>query len=106
MLNRPILLTTAKPIMNHLSRAVITTSLGSSFVSYALVVVLTIHFRYGDVAFFVLDTRLYRTGAVAQEGDKTSMLGERQLSALYEWLDRVRFSSATLIVILLTSSYL
>ncbi|KAF8590013.1 hypothetical protein K439DRAFT_1382603 [Ramaria rubella] len=46
-------------------------------------------FRYGDVAYFVLDTRLYRSGQFVEEGDKKTMLGDQQLSALYEWLDRV-----------------
>ncbi|KIJ27844.1 hypothetical protein M422DRAFT_270945 [Sphaerobolus stellatus SS14] len=46
-------------------------------------------FRYGDVAFFVLDTRLYRSGLNVEEDQKTTMLGETQLSALHEWLGRV-----------------
>jgi hypothetical protein len=52
--------------------------------------------RYGDVAFFVLDTRLYRSGEVTREGEKKTMLGEPQLTALYKWLDRVCFLSKML----------
>lgn len=46
-------------------------------------------FRYGDTAFFVMDTRRYRTDI--NQGDVTtrSMLGEKQLGALYDWLHRV-----------------
>lgn len=44
-------------------------------------------FRYGDVAFFVMDTRRYRS----ETDDITmrSMLGDRQLAALYTWLSHV-----------------
>jgi alkaline phosphatase D len=46
-------------------------------------------FRYGDVAFFVLDTRRHRTPYPAiQEGEAT-MLGQRQLRAFNSWLGRV-----------------
>lgn len=46
-------------------------------------------FRYGDVAFFVMDTRRYRSDI--HHGDEVSrtMLGEKQLAALYDWLGRV-----------------
>lgn len=70
------------------------------------------NFRYGDNAFFVLDTRRYRTEAKAKvdvslsgghhnsttasaEGDDLyppkprTMLGEKQLTALYSWLGKV-----------------
>ncbi|KAJ6513831.1 PhoD-like phosphatase-domain-containing protein [Mycena vitilis] len=42
------------------------------------------NFRYGDAAFFVLDTRRYRTPAT--EEAPGTMLGETQLAALYSWL--------------------
>ncbi|KAH8108215.1 PhoD-like phosphatase-domain-containing protein [Cristinia sonorae] len=45
-------------------------------------------FRYGDVAFFVLDTRRYRT-APHENPSISTMLGEKQLSALYDWLGKV-----------------
>ncbi|KZT03424.1 uncharacterized protein LAESUDRAFT_659785 [Laetiporus sulphureus 93-53] len=46
-------------------------------------------FRYGDVAFFVMDTRRYRS--VIEETDEASrtMLGDKQLAALHDWLGRV-----------------
>ncbi|GJE97915.1 PhoD-like phosphatase-domain-containing protein [Phanerochaete sordida] len=46
-------------------------------------------FRYGDVAFFVMDTRRYRSDI--REGDEASrtMLGDQQLTALRDWLGRV-----------------
>ncbi|GJJ12494.1 hypothetical protein Clacol_006736 [Clathrus columnatus] len=50
-------------------------------------------FRYGDVAFFVLDTRLHRTPSGMKEHEKT-MLGEQQLASLREWLQQVN-STAT-----------
>jgi hypothetical protein len=47
-------------------------------------------FRYGDVAFFVMDTRRHRSNPLTGEGAARTMLGETQLSALYEWLGKVR----------------
>jgi hypothetical protein len=45
-------------------------------------------FRYGDVAFFVMDTRRYRdAGSYDHAG--TTMLGDIQLAALYKWLHKV-----------------
>ncbi|KAH9977249.1 PhoD-like phosphatase-domain-containing protein [Lactifluus volemus] len=46
-------------------------------------------FRYGDVAFFVMDTRRYRSSPLTGEAAARTMLGEAQLSALYEWLGKV-----------------
>ena len=64
------------------------------------------NFRYGDNAFFVLDTRRYRTvpegkskhqnsTTATTEGDdlhtpkQRTMLGDKQLTALYSWLGKV-----------------
>ena len=47
-------------------------------------------FRYGDVAFFVMDTRKHRSVIEETEEPSRTMLGEKQLAALYEWLGRVR----------------
>ncbi|KAF9070321.1 PhoD-like phosphatase-domain-containing protein [Rhodocollybia butyracea] len=44
-------------------------------------------FRYGDVAFFVLDTRRYRSFPTDSSEEKT-MLGEDQLSRLLTWLGK------------------
>ncbi|KAH9063672.1 PhoD-like phosphatase-domain-containing protein [Lactarius deliciosus] len=46
-------------------------------------------FRYGDVAFFVMDTRRHRSGPFDGEAATRTMLGDAQLSALYEWLGKV-----------------
>ncbi|KAH8983668.1 PhoD-like phosphatase-domain-containing protein [Lactarius hatsudake] len=47
-------------------------------------------FRYGDVAFFVMDTRRHRSSPFDGEAAATrTMLGDTQLSALYEWLGKV-----------------
>ena len=46
-------------------------------------------FRYGDVAFFVMDTRRHRSNPLTDEAATRTMLGETQLSALYEWLGKV-----------------
>jgi alkaline phosphatase D len=46
-------------------------------------------FRYGDVAFFVMDTRRHRSDPLTGEAAARTMLGETQLSALYEWLGKV-----------------
>ncbi|KAG6813101.1 hypothetical protein H0H92_013955 [Tricholoma furcatifolium] len=43
-------------------------------------------FRYGDSAFFVMDTRRYRE---AMGTSNRTMLGSTQLTSLYEWLSRV-----------------
>ncbi|KAH8829711.1 PhoD-like phosphatase-domain-containing protein [Flagelloscypha sp. PMI_526] len=52
-------------------------------------------FNRGDVAFFVLDTRRYRSDVLtADEDEKLTMLGEEQLTALHSWLGRVN-STAT-----------
>jgi alkaline phosphatase D len=48
-------------------------------------------FRYGDVAFFVMDTRKHRSDVGAEDhATAGTMLGEPQLTALYEWLGKVR----------------
>jgi alkaline phosphatase D len=46
-------------------------------------------FRRGDAAFFVMDTRRYRSGLQDPDFSTRSMLGERQLSALLSWLSQV-----------------
>jgi len=46
-------------------------------------------FRYGDVAFFVMDTRRHRSNPLTGEAATRTMLGDTQLSALYEWLGKV-----------------
>lgn len=53
-------------------------------------------FRYGDNAFFVLDTRRYRSAPTTdpESTQLPTMLGERQLHDLYTWLGKVN-STAT-----------
>ena len=46
-------------------------------------------FRYGDIAFFVMDTRRYRSG-VSVPVEERSMLGDEQLDTFYAWLVKVR----------------
>lgn len=48
-------------------------------------------FRYGDVAFFVMDTRRYRSRA--DDITTHTMLGDAQLTALHAWLSRVNETS-------------
>ncbi|KAF4415293.1 Alkaline phosphatase D [Fusarium acutatum] len=43
-------------------------------------------FRYQSVAFFVLDTRRYRSENAIADGPEKTMLGALQLAALKEWL--------------------
>ncbi|KAF5548260.1 alkaline phosphatase D [Fusarium mexicanum] len=43
-------------------------------------------FRYQGVAFFVLDTRRYRSDNAMADGPEKTMLGAAQLAALKEWL--------------------
>ncbi|KAJ3998054.1 PhoD-like phosphatase-domain-containing protein [Lentinula boryana] len=50
-------------------------------------------FRYGDVAFFVMDTRRYRSFPTESSEEKT-MLGEDQLIRLLDWLGKAN-STAT-----------
>ncbi|KAF9257820.1 Metallo-dependent phosphatase [Marasmius fiardii PR-910] len=45
-------------------------------------------FRYGDIAFFVMDTRRYRSEK-SEDPELRTMLGETQLSLLHDWLVRV-----------------
>ncbi|KAI0086688.1 PhoD-like phosphatase-domain-containing protein [Irpex rosettiformis] len=48
------------------------------------------HFRFSDTAFFVLDTRRYRSDVTEQDDAASrTMLGDKQLAALYEWLGKV-----------------
>ncbi|KAL4246501.1 hypothetical protein ABKN59_008654 [Abortiporus biennis] len=51
------------------------------------------NFRYGDAAFFVMDTRRYRSDINTDLTTQT-MLGEEQLTALHHWLGEVN-STAT-----------
>ncbi|KAH9890706.1 PhoD-like phosphatase-domain-containing protein [Cubamyces lactineus] len=46
-------------------------------------------FRYGDAAFFVMDTRKYRSDIFSDEASSHTMLGDKQLAALYNWLGKV-----------------
>ena len=52
-------------------------------------------FRYGDTAFFVMDTRRYRSDITSTNAASRTMLGDDQLSALYEWLGKVSYTSAS-----------
>jgi alkaline phosphatase D len=51
-------------------------------------------FRYGDVAFFVMDTRRYRSNVFDDDVHSRTMLGDQQLAAFYDWLGKVN-STAT-----------
>ena len=46
-------------------------------------------FRYGDVAFFVMDTRRYRSDPTHDDLTTRTMLGNEQLTALHDWLGKV-----------------
>ncbi|KAI0713393.1 PhoD-like phosphatase-domain-containing protein [Earliella scabrosa] len=46
-------------------------------------------FRYGDAAFFVMDTRRYRSDITVGDPTTHTMLGDQQLAALYDWLGKV-----------------
>ncbi|KAJ7074428.1 PhoD-like phosphatase-domain-containing protein [Mycena amicta] len=48
-------------------------------------------FRFADTAFFVLDTRRYRSGAGSEA---PTMLGEEQLAALYAWLSHANSTAS------------
>ncbi|KAK0240395.1 PhoD-like phosphatase-domain-containing protein [Armillaria nabsnona] len=50
-------------------------------------------FRYGDSAFFVMDTRRYRSSAI-DDLSARGMLGEAQLTAFYDWLSRANETAA------------
>ncbi len=51
-------------------------------------------FRYGDSAFFVMDTRRYRTSSTEDMSSRV-LLGDAQLAAFNNWLSRVRIVSST-----------
>lgn len=57
-------------------------------------------FRYGDAAYFVMDTRKYRSNIFVDDPTTHTMLGDKQLAALYSWLGkaspRCRFASSLL----------
>lgn len=55
------------------------------------------NFTHGDVAFFVMDTRRYRSDIETVPPLERTMLGEKQLEAFNSWLAKVRFSVAFLI---------
>lgn len=55
-------------------------------------------FRYADTAFFVMDTRRYRSDITKTEPTSRSMLGDTQLHALYDWLSKVCTLSVIIIV--------
>ncbi|EFQ27426.1 PhoD-like phosphatase [Colletotrichum graminicola] len=44
-------------------------------------------FRRGDISFFVLDTRRYRSSESLEDGPKKTMLGSAQLADLQKWLE-------------------
>jgi len=46
-------------------------------------------FRYGDVAFFVMDTRRYRSDVKTEDASSRTMLGDNQRAAFYRWLVQV-----------------
>ncbi|CAA7270163.1 unnamed protein product [Cyclocybe aegerita] len=47
------------------------------------------NFQHGDVAFFVMDTRRYRSPSNGPDQTYLTMLGEEQLTALFDWLHAV-----------------
>jgi alkaline phosphatase D len=46
-------------------------------------------FQLGDVAFFIMDTRRYRSPLTGLDLTSRTLLGSEQLSALYNWLHKV-----------------
>jgi len=46
-------------------------------------------FQLGDVAFFVMDTRRYRSPITSLDLTSRTLLGDEQLSTLYNWLQKV-----------------
>jgi len=46
-------------------------------------------YRYGDTAFFVMDTRRHRSDPATTEANARTMLGDKQLSALHSWISEV-----------------
>ncbi|KAF8652699.1 hypothetical protein AX16_004203 [Volvariella volvacea WC 439] len=55
-------------------------------------------FQYGDTAFFVMDTRRYRSTVDTNIQSRT-MLGDTQLAALHDWLSKVNETSVFKFVI-------
>ncbi|KAH6918856.1 alkaline phosphatase [Coprinopsis sp. MPI-PUGE-AT-0042] len=51
------------------------------------------NFTYGDVAFFVLDTRRHRSNVATTAEEDRTMLGQDQYEAFYNWLSRVNQTS-------------
>ncbi|ESK85963.1 alkaline phosphatase family protein [Moniliophthora roreri MCA 2997] len=49
-------------------------------------------FRYGDIAFFVMDTRRYRSDKPEDPSART-MLGDTQLAAFHDWLAQVNHTA-------------
>ncbi|TDL25073.1 hypothetical protein BD410DRAFT_785858 [Rickenella mellea] len=47
------------------------------------------NFRYGDIAFFVMDTRRYRSNITDSSAESHTMLGEMQITAFHTWLSEV-----------------
>jgi alkaline phosphatase D len=48
-------------------------------------------FRYGDAAFFVMDTCHFPSSVLNDSLDSRTLLGTKQLAALYGWLSEVIF---------------
>ncbi|EMD34490.1 hypothetical protein CERSUDRAFT_141018 [Gelatoporia subvermispora B] len=46
-------------------------------------------FHHGDAAFFVMDTRRYRSDVFTEDVTTRTMLGDKQLATLYDWLSKV-----------------
>ena len=57
-------------------------------------------FRYGDSAFFVMDTRRYRSDIATEDPTTHTMLGDAQLAALYSWLGKVRYVPRAITLVL------
>jgi hypothetical protein len=47
-------------------------------------------YRYGDAAFFMLDTRRYRSPNKQVDDENKTMLGEEQKAVFLDWLASVR----------------
>lgn len=48
------------------------------------------NFTYGDSAFFVWDTRRYRSENADVDDESKTMLGEKQKEVFFDWLAKVR----------------
>lgn len=89
MRSAPTTYTMQRPTTTQFTRNNIIMTFGMSHLFLCALFYDSSSISYGDVAFFVMDTRRHRSIAQDTSEEERTMLGQQQISALHAWLGKV-----------------